>query len=115
MSDLITEVPDSFLKEFEDHVLGTIPEEKVQCELRQVRNARIMQAVGSTRVEGLGQVKAEIDARLFFRLQAAHGHHEGWLDDLLADNPQLCAPGYKAHRRKGDLRHSKTFVGGKPL
>lgn len=116
MSDIITSVPESFLREFYDHVAGTIPEEKVQVELRQVRNARVMQAVGSTQVEGLGQKVAEIDARLYFRMLHQFGHHEGWLQDLLADNKELlCAPGYKPRRRKNDLRHSMSFVGGAPV
>ena len=103
------------MREFEAHIQGTIPEEKAQAELRQVRNARVMHAVGSTRVEGLGQLKAEIDPRLYFRLQESFGHHEGWLDDMLADNPSMCAPGWKQNKRKGDLRHSKSFLNGKPL
>lgn len=114
MSDLITEVPADFMKEFEDHILGTIPEEKVQVELRQARNARIMQQAGSVCVEGLGQKVAEIDARLWFRMLHSFGHHENWIDDMLRDNPQLCAPGYKP-KRANPLRHGKTFINGKPV
>lgn len=113
MSDLITELPPDFLKEFEDEVLGRIPEEKVQVQLRQVENARIAQAIGSTRIEGLGQKIAEIDARLYFRMLHAFGGEEGWLTDFLRDNPQLCAPGYKP--KGNSLRHGKTFIGGKPV
>jgi hypothetical protein len=113
--EFISELPPGFMREFEAHIQGTIPEEKVQVELRQVRNARVMQAMGSTRVNGLGQLKAEIDPRLYFRLQEAHGHHEGWLDDLLTDNESLRAPGWKPRKRKHDLRHSKTFLSGKPV
>lgn len=112
---LVTEVPQEFLNEFQDHILGTIPEEKVQVELRQQRNARVMAALGPECVEGLGQKVAEIDARLYFRMMHSFGGHEGWLEDLLADNPQLCAPGYRPRRRKHDLRHSRTFSGGKPV
>ena len=113
MSEIITSLPQSFLNEFWDDVIGRVPEEKVKAELRQVENQRIMQAVGSAKIEGIGQKIAEIDSRLFFRMQHAFGHHEGWLHDLLADNPQLCAPGYKPKTR-GILK-SKTMVGGKPI
>lgn len=114
MSEIVTELPQEFLDEFEDQVIGRIPEEKVQVELRQQQTARIMQAAGSVQMEGLGQRVASIDPRLYFRLQTEYGRHEGWLQDFLADNPAMCAPGYRP-KRKGDLRHSRTFVGGKPV
>ncbi len=115
-NEIITQLPPGFVSEFADEILGTIPEEKVQVELRQVRNARIMQSVGSCQIEGLGQKMAEIDSRLFFRMQQDFGKdtpvHE-WLPSLLADNPSLCAPGYRP--KANGLRHGKTFVGGKPV
>lgn len=114
MSEIVTELPQSFLDEFEADVKGWVPQEKVQVELRQQQNARIMAKAGSVCIEGLGQQVASIDPRLFFRLQNEYGQHEGWLKDFLADNPEMCAPGYRP-RRKGDLRHGKTFVGGKPV
>jgi hypothetical protein len=113
--EFISELPPGFMREFEAHIQGTIPTEKVQAELRQVRNKRVMIEAGSTRVEGFGQLKAEIDPRLYFRMQEAFGDHEGWLDDVLYDNPSLCAPGWTPKKRQGDLRHSKSFVGGKPI
>lgn len=114
LSEIVTELPQSFLDEFENDVRGRVPQEKVQVELRQQQNARIMAHTGSLYVPGLGQKVAEIDPRLYFRMQNEFGHHEGWLKDFLADNPSLCAPGYRP-QRKGDLRHGKTFVGGKPV
>lgn len=113
MSELITEVPRSFMEEFHDHIIGNIPAEKVQCELRQARNARIMQQAGSLKIDGVGQKIAEIDPRLWFRMLHSFGHQDNWLDDFLADNPQLCAPGYKP--KSSALRHSKSFVGGAPV
>lgn len=112
--ELISGLPAGFLREFEQEILGRIPEEKIQAQLRQEKIARVMHQVGSVQMETLGQKIAVIDPRLFFRMQQECGHHEGWLDDLLADNPVLCAPGYKP-KRKHDLRHSKTFLGGKPI
>lgn len=113
---LVTSLPNDFIDEFEREILGKIPAEKVQVELRQQRNARIMQAAGSVNIEGLGQKVAEIDARLYFRMLYSFGDptQSDWLHDLLADNPQLCAPGYKP-KRKSDFRHGRTFVGGKPI
>jgi hypothetical protein len=114
MSEILTEIPQDFLNEFQDHILGTIPEEKVQVELRQVGIARVMQAVGPEKIEGLGQKIAEIDARLYFRLlHDANDPTGGWIKEYLADNPNLCAPGYKP--RGHSLRHGKTFLNGKPV
>lgn len=114
VSEIITVLPQEFIREFEDEIIGRIPEEKAQVELRQQMSARIMAQAGSIKVPGLGQKVASIDPRLFFRMQRSFGHEEHWLQDFLADNPALCAPGYRP-KRKGDLRHSKTIVGGKPV
>lgn len=103
------------MAQYWDHIVGRLPEEKIQCELRQLRNKRIMDQAGSVNIEGIGQKIADIDPRLYFRMLRDFGHHEGWLDDFLADNPQLCAPGYKAKRRKMDLRASKSFSAGAPI
>lgn len=113
-SDIITELPGDFIDEFEREILGRIPEEKVRCDLNQVQNAKIMQAMGSVTIPGLGQKVAEIDSRLFFRMQHDFGHEDNWLKDFLADNAYLCAPGYKP-KRKADFRHGKSFIGGKPV
>lgn len=113
-TEIIAELPQEFLDTYEAEILGRIPEEKARVELRQQQNARIMARAGSVTVPGLGQRVARIDPRLYFRMKHAFGGHEGWLEDFLADNPDLCAPGYRP-KRKRDLRHSKTFSGGKPL
>ncbi len=113
MSEILTELPESFVAEFAAELEGSIPNEKAQVELRQMRNKRIMDAAGSVCVEGVGQLKTSMDARLWFRLFQEHGKHEGWLDDFLCDNPSLCAPGFKPKQRS--LRHSKSFVSGKPV
>ncbi len=117
MSELITSFPDGFVEEYFDEIVGRIPEEKAQVELRQQANARIMQAVGSVKVEGLGQRIAEIDSRLYFRLQAEANDPTGeFVHAYLRDNPELCAPGYKPRAAKGaDLRHGFTFMNGKPV
>ena len=113
-AEIVTALPDSFLREFEQEILGQIPEEKAQVELRQQQNARIMAMAGSVYIPGVGQKVAEIDPRLYFRMQHSFGHEDNWLKDFLADCPELCAPGYKP-KRKDDFRHGKTFVGGKPV
>lgn len=111
---IITTLPPEYVREYWDDLMGRIPQEKIEANLRQARNARIMQQAGSLKVEGLGQKVAEIDARLYFRMQHDFGHHEGWLDDFLADNPQLCAPGWKPRGKRG-MRQGKTFINGKPV
>lgn len=112
--DLITELPPGFVSEFADEILGTIPQEKVQCELRQMAIKRVMQMAGSVYIPGIGQKVAEVDGRLWHRMRQEAGGDPNFLDDYLADNPQLCAPGYRP-KRKGDFRHGKTFIGGKPV
>jgi hypothetical protein len=101
-NEVITSLPEQFLREFENEVLGRVPQEKIEAGLRQAKLARIMK-----------QKIAEIDARLYFRMMQSFGHEENWLRDMLADNPELCAPGYRP--KKNGLRHSKTFVNGKPV
>ena len=115
--EIITSVPESFMREFEKEILGQIPEEKVQADLRQAKIGRVMQKQGSRSIEGLGQRVAEIDPRLYFRLRQQYGkdYEEGeWIRDFLSSNPNMCAPGYKP-RRKMDLRHSFTTVNGTPI
>lgn len=112
-TDVISSLPEDFVREFENEVLGRVPQEKIDAGLRQAKIARIMRQAGSTHIPGVGQKIAEIDARLYFRMMHSFGHEENWLKDFLADNPELCAPGY---RPKGTtLRHGKTFVDGKPV
>lgn len=111
--ELITELPAGFVGEFADEILGTIPEEKVQCALRQVQIAKVVHAMGSVSIPGIGQKVATIDSRLWHRMFQESGKDPDFIYGYLADNPQLCAPGY---RPKGQsLRHSKTFVDGKPV
>ena len=109
---LITDVPRSFIEEFEDHIKGTLPIEKAQMELKQQSWARIMAASGSLAVEGLGQCVARIEPRMFFRLLHQHGHapvHE-WIEDYLADDPTIRAKGYKP--KQNGARHGLTFSNG---
>lgn len=113
-SELITEVPDDFVRAFQSEILGKIPQEKIRVGLNQARIARVMAQAGSVYVPGIGQKKAEIDARLYFRMLHDFGGEENWLDDLLADNPDMVAPGYNA-KSKPSLRHGKTFIGGAPV
>ena len=113
MSELITSLPENFLKEFEDDVLGRVPQERINAGLRQAKIARIMKQAGSSYIPGVGQKIAEIDPRLYFRMMHAFGDQENWLQDFLSDNPELCAPGYKP--KSNALRHGKTFVNGKPV
>ena len=111
--EVITELDAQFIREFKDEIAGTIPYEKVATHLRQAKIARVMKAAGSIAVPELGQKIAEIDARLYFRLRQEFGHEENWLNDFLADNPILCAPGWKP--KQNGLRHGHTFVNGESV
>jgi hypothetical protein len=110
--ELITSLPESFVREFHDEVIGRVPQEKIQVGIRQAKLARIMKQAGSEWIPGLGQKVAEIDSRLYFRMQQSFGHEDNWLQDFLSDNPELCAPGYKP--RSSSLRHGMTYIGGAP-
>lgn len=116
--ELIAELPQSFMDEFEAEIRGRVPAEKVKAQLAMEKNARIMKMAGSTTIDTLGQKIATIPARLYFRMLHDMGQRDAgsdeWLLDLLRDNPILCAPGFTPGR-KHDLRHSKSFVGGKPV
>lgn len=112
-TEVITSLPEEFVREFEAEVIGRVPQEKVEAGLRQAKLARIMRQAGSSYIPGVGQKIAEIDPRLYFRMLQSFGHEENWLKDFLADNPELCAPGYRP--KKNSLRHGKTFVDGKPI
>ena len=117
-SGIITGFEQSTLDEIEAWVQGRVPQEKIDADLAMARNARIMAKAGSINIPTLGQKIATIPRRLFFRM----GHDMGqddyssdeWILDLLADNEMLCAPGFKP-KRKGDLRHGITYVGGVPI
>lgn len=104
---IITHVPKEFVRQFWRELEGKIPEEKVKAHQRQANYARAMHKQGSTKIDGLGQMAARIDGRLFFRLQQQHGNNVGeWLPEYLKDNPHLCAKGY---RPKADpSRHGIT-------
>ena len=104
---VITKLPAGFVRQFWREIEGKIPEEKVQAHLRQAEYAKAMQAQGSTKIDGLGQMAARIDGRLFFRLQQQHGNsvHE-WLPEYLKDNPHLCAKGYRP--KVNAARHGLT-------
>lgn len=104
---IIPSVPPEFVRQFWREIEGKIPEEKVKTDLNQKMLARVMVNQGSTQVEGLGQQAARIDRRLFFRLQQQHGNavHE-WLPEYLADNPHMCAKGYRP--KVNAARHGLT-------
>lgn len=117
-SGIITELPQSVYDEIEDYVRGRMPQEKIDADLRMLKNARIMKQAGSINIPTLGQKIATIPARVYFRWMHDQGQKDFSSDesimDMLADNPILCAPGFKP-KRKGDLRHSATFIDGKPV
>lgn len=104
---IVTSLPKAFVRQFWRELEGKIPEEKVKVHQRQAQYARAMHNQGSTKIDGLGQMAARIDGRLFFRLQQQHGNkvHE-WLPEYLKDNPNLCAKGYRP--KVDPARHGVT-------
>ena len=75
-----------------------------------------MAAAGSVSLDGLGQKIATIDARLYFRMRAEMAKapdDNDWIDDMLSDNPMLCAPGYRP--KQNGARHGITYVGGEAI
>jgi hypothetical protein len=116
MSEIITELPESFLREFEQEVMGTIPDEKVQADLRQAEIGRVLINEGAQQIEGVGQKLGTIDARIWHRW---HQMHPGCWDDkqfrdeFFSDNPKCRAPGWTPKQSK--LRHGITFIGGESV
>lgn len=117
-SGIVTNLPQSYLDEIEDWVLGRVPQEKIDADLAMARNARIMAKAGSINIPTLGQKIATIPRRLYHRMLHDMGQGDAssdeWLLDCLADDPRLCAPGFSP-KRKGDLRHGITFVNGEAI
>ena len=110
---VITTLPPGFVEEFADEILGTIPQEKVQVQLRQEKIARVMKQAGPRHIEDMGQRVAVIDRRLYFRLMQQFGPTDEWLNDFLVDNPMMCAPGYRP--KQNGLRHGTTFINGESV
>lgn len=87
-----------FVRNLEKEIRGQVPEEKVKANLRQIRLANIMRQAGSLKIDGVGQLKARIDPRLFFRWQREYPgcwNDDAFVKRMLKDNPGMCAPGYK--------------------
>lgn len=97
VDDLITEIPQSFLDEFENEVLGTIPQEKAQADLRAASIGKMLLDDGPLVVEGLGQKLGEVDARTWFRWNSEFPgcwQNREFVHEFFKDNPQYRAPGW---------------------
>jgi hypothetical protein len=106
-SGIVTQVPKEFVRKWWGEIVNGLPDEKAKVHEDQARLAAKMREQGSTRMDGLGQMAARINSRLFFRLQAQHGNnvHE-WMPEYLKDNPHLCATGYRP--KVNPARHGLT-------
>jgi len=116
-NEIVTTLPESFLKEFEQEVMGTIPTEKVQAQLREAEIGRYLVREGSVAVQGLGQKLGEIDPRVWHRWNQEHPgcwQDKQFVHEFFADNLHLKADGWTPKLARG-LRHGRTFVGGKPI
>lgn len=113
MSDLITQIPEQFLHEFEQEILGTIPEEKAQAELRAASIGRMMLDDGPLAIEGIGQKLGEVDARTWFRWNNQFPgcwQNKEFCNEFFKDNPQYRSPGWTP--KTNPHRLGKTFIGG---
>lgn len=114
--EIVTHLPESFLREFEAEVLGQIPAEKVKADLDSVAIKKVLINEGATCVEGLGQKLGEIPARVYFRwLQEQQGcwQDKGFVNEFFKDNPQLKADGWTP--KTNAARHGMTYVGGEAI
>lgn len=111
---IVTQLPQDFLREFADEILGTIPQEKVQMQLKEAEIGRVLAAEGSLRsVQGLGQKLGEVPARLWFRWRQQYPgcwEDDAFVQEFFADNERLKAHGWKP--KASSLRHGVTFSGG---
>lgn len=116
MSEIITELPEGFLKEFEQEVLGAIPQEKVQADLRQAEIGRVLINEGAQAISGLGQKLGTIDGRIWHRWNQQHPgcwDDKTFRDEFFSDNPQCRAPGWKP--KQNSIRKGITWVGGQAV
>ena len=104
---IVTDIPKEFVRKWWWEIQNGLPNEKAKVHENQARLAAEMRKQGSTQMEGLGQMAARINSRLFFRLQGQHGNnvHE-WMPEYLKDNPHLCAVGYRP--KVNPARHGLT-------
>ncbi len=75
-----------------------LPEEKAKIDAEKITIAKELREQGSVKVPGLGQRVCKFPLVLVVRLtQMYPGWREdkGFVDSILADNPEFCAPGYK--------------------
>lgn len=116
-SNLITELTPQFLREFEAEVRGTIPQEKVQADLRQAEIGRMLVNEGSVvGPGGLGQKLGEVDGRIYHRWAAQEKgcwQDKAFVDAFFQDNPAARSPGWKPKTDK--TRHGITFSQGQSI
>lgn len=115
--ELVTELTPQFLREFEAEVRGTIPQEKVQADLRQAAIGRMLLNEGSVVGPGnIGQKLGEIDGRIYHRWgQENPGcwQDKAFVSQYFQDNPHAKAPGWTPKTDK--TRHGITFVQGESI
>ena len=115
--DIVTDVPESFLREFEAEILGQIPAEKVKADLDGAKTKQFLVNEGAVAIEGLGQKLGEIPARTYFRwLQDKPGcwQDREFTHEFFKDNGRLKSDGWTPVAAKG-LRHGFTYVNGEPV
>ena len=106
-NEVITSLPEQFVREFEAEVLGRVPQEKIEAGLRQAKLARIMRQAGSEYIPGVGQKIAEIDARLA-RAAAAFS---AWRKSPLAERTAFTQTLFGRNQEKVGVNPSGSFFG----
>lgn len=96
--------------------MGSIPEEKVQADLRQAEIGRVLINEGPQAIQGLGQKLGTIDGRIYHRwAQSQRGcwQDKSFVQEFFADNPNCRAPGWTP--KQNSVRKGITWVGGKAV
>lgn len=116
-SNLVMDIPEEFLRQFEKEILGRIPDEKAQAELRQQEIGKYLVEQGSACIEGIGQRIGAVDIKTYYRWIGEYGpecwQDKGFIRDFFMDNKGLKDKGWNP--KPNSVRHGITFCNGKPI
>ena len=88
----------SFMKGLERHIRQEVDLERYEASKRAQQANLEARAMGNAKAEGLGQLKAVIPAREWFRWNASHEgcwHDKGFVREFTRDNPEFRGEGVK--------------------
>ncbi len=101
-------------REITDSVQREMPAEKAKAADELARTGRELQAKGSDRVNGRGQMIGSIPGRIYMRwAQMLPGcwQDRAFVEEFLSDNPQCCGIGYvpKQHATRRGFQMGASF------